>query len=89
LSGGIYPIAAALLGPRTAGWLHSDGWGHVSTFGGAELGCRGALKVLEITARPDVLPYVAARPAGRCRLLRRRPDPIRRRPAPLPGGGGL
>ena len=40
LSGGVYPIAAALLSPRVAGWLHEDGWGHVSTFGGAELGCR-------------------------------------------------
>jgi acetylornithine/succinyldiaminopimelate/putrescine aminotransferase len=54
LSGGVYPIAAALLSPRVAGWLHEDGWGHVSTFGGAELGCRVALKVLEITTRPGV-----------------------------------
>jgi len=60
LSGGIYPIAAALLAPRAAGWLQSDGWGHVSTFGGAELGCRVGLKVLEITARPEVLRNVAA-----------------------------
>ena len=60
LSGGIYPIAAALLGERAAGWLHSDGWGHVSTFGGAELGCRVGLKVLEITGRPETLRNVAA-----------------------------
>lgn len=60
LSGGIYPIAAALLGPRASGWLRSDGWGHVSTFGGAELGCRVGLKVMEITARPEVLANVAA-----------------------------
>jgi acetylornithine/succinyldiaminopimelate/putrescine aminotransferase len=60
LSGGIYPIAAALLSPRVAGWLHEDGWGHVSTFGGAELGCRVALKVLEITTRPEVARNVAA-----------------------------
>jgi acetylornithine/succinyldiaminopimelate/putrescine aminotransferase len=59
LSGGIYPIAAALLGPRAARWLETDGWGHASTFGGAELGCRVALKVLEVTGRPDVLPNVA------------------------------
>lgn len=59
LSGGIYPIAAALLSPRVAGWLHEDGWGHVSTFGGAELGCRVALKVLEITTRPEVAKNVA------------------------------
>jgi acetylornithine/succinyldiaminopimelate/putrescine aminotransferase len=60
LSGGIYPIAAAILSPRAAAWLHEDGWGHVSTFGGAELGCRVAQKVLEITGRPGVLQNVAA-----------------------------
>jgi len=58
LSGGLYPIAAALLSRRVAGWLHEDGWGHVSTFGGAELGCRVAQKVLEITTRPGVLQNV-------------------------------
>jgi acetylornithine/succinyldiaminopimelate/putrescine aminotransferase len=54
LSGGVYPIAAAVLSPAAAGWLHEYGWGHVSTFGGSELGCRVALKVLEITTRPEV-----------------------------------
>jgi acetylornithine/succinyldiaminopimelate/putrescine aminotransferase len=54
LSGGIYPIAAAVLSPRVAGWLDEDGWAHVSTFGGAELGCCVALKVLEICTRSEV-----------------------------------
>jgi acetylornithine/succinyldiaminopimelate/putrescine aminotransferase len=54
LSGGVYPIAAAVIGARAAGWLHEYGWGHVSTFGGSELGCRVALKVLEMTTRPGV-----------------------------------
>jgi acetylornithine/succinyldiaminopimelate/putrescine aminotransferase len=53
LSGGLYPIAAAVLSERVAGWLDEDGWGHVSTFGGAELGCRVARRVLEITTRPE------------------------------------
>ncbi|MEZ4339655.1 MAG: aminotransferase class III-fold pyridoxal phosphate-dependent enzyme [Sandaracinaceae bacterium] len=53
LGGGIYPIAATLLGPRAGGWLRTDSHGHVSTFGGAELGCRVAQKVLEITTRPS------------------------------------
>jgi putrescine aminotransferase len=60
LSGGIYPIAAAVLAPRAATWLDENGWGHVSTFGGAELGCRIAQKVLEISNRPEVLANVAA-----------------------------
>jgi putrescine aminotransferase len=53
LSGGMYPIAATVMSERVAGWLHEYGWGHVSTFGGAEIGCRVAEKVLEITTRPE------------------------------------
>ncbi|MDO3403016.1 aminotransferase class III-fold pyridoxal phosphate-dependent enzyme [Mycolicibacterium neoaurum] len=54
LSGGIYPITAALLGERAAQWLEQDGFGHISTFGGAELGCVAAIKTLEICTRPEV-----------------------------------
>ena len=46
LSGGIYPIAATLLNQRAGAWLEDDGWSNVSTFGGAELGCRVARAVL-------------------------------------------
>jgi acetylornithine/succinyldiaminopimelate/putrescine aminotransferase len=35
-------------------WLSEDGFGHISTGGGAELGCIVALKVLEICQRPEV-----------------------------------
>ena len=55
LSGGLYPMAAAVLSERVAGWLEERGWGHVSTFGGSELGCCVARKVLEIVQRPGVL----------------------------------
>lgn len=58
LSGGIYPIAATIISERWAGWLHEHGWGHVSTFGGSEIGCRVAEKVLEITTRPEVERHV-------------------------------
>jgi acetylornithine/succinyldiaminopimelate/putrescine aminotransferase len=54
ISGGIYPIAAVLLSDRAGQWLHQDGFAHMSTFGGAELGCVAALKTLEITTRPEV-----------------------------------
>lgn len=54
LSGGMYPITAALLSERAAQWLNQDGFGHISTFGGAELGCVAAIKTLEITTRPEV-----------------------------------
>jgi len=60
LSGGIYPISAAVLSADVAGWLSEDGWGYSSTFGGAELGCVVGAKVLEIIQRPGVLENVRA-----------------------------
>ena len=53
LSGGIYPISAVIANERSAAWLKEDGWGHMSTFGGAELGCIAGHKVLEICSRPE------------------------------------
>ncbi|MDQ1735212.1 MAG: hypothetical protein QOH56_1463 [Pseudonocardiales bacterium] len=53
LSGGLYPISAVLVSERCAGWLTEDGFGHISTFGGAELGCIAAMKTLEICNRPE------------------------------------
>jgi acetylornithine/succinyldiaminopimelate/putrescine aminotransferase len=58
LSGGIYPIGAVLVSERCAGWLSEDGFGHISTFGGAELGCVVARKTLEITNRPATRAHV-------------------------------
>ena len=58
LSGGVHPIAATVIGAELGGWLHEYGWGHVSTFGGSEIGCRVALAVLEITTRPGVREHV-------------------------------
>lgn len=53
LSGGMYPISAVLVAESAAGWLKEDGFGHISTFGGAELGCIAGLKALEICSRPE------------------------------------
>ena len=53
LSGGMYPIAAVLVSEQCAGWLTEDGFAHISSFGGAELGCVAALKTLEILTRPQ------------------------------------
>ncbi|MGZ4453401.1 MAG: class-III pyridoxal-phosphate-dependent aminotransferase [Nocardioides sp.] len=53
ISGGMYPIACVLVNERAAGWLDEDGFGHISTFGGAELGCIAALKALEICSRQE------------------------------------
>jgi acetylornithine/succinyldiaminopimelate/putrescine aminotransferase len=54
ISGGIYPVSAVLATDAAARWLTEDGFAHMSTFGGAELGCVAALKTLEITCRPEV-----------------------------------
>lgn len=58
LSGGLYPISATLLDEWLGGWLEEDGWGHVSTFGGAELGCPVARRVLDITTDPETVGHV-------------------------------
>jgi len=58
LSGGMYPIAAAILNERAGAWLIQDGFAHVSTFGGSEIGCYVAKKVLEIISRPETLDHV-------------------------------
>ncbi len=54
ISGGMYPVSVVLATEAAAGWLTEDGFAHMSTFGGAELGCVTALKTLEITCRPEV-----------------------------------
>ena len=63
ISGGMYPVSVVLATEAAAGWLTEDGFAHMSTFGGAELGCVAALKTLEITGRPEVrsmVHYIAA-----------------------------
>jgi len=57
LGGGLYPMAAAVLRPAVAGWLHDRGWGYVSSAGGSEIGCVVALKALEITTRPATIAH--------------------------------
>jgi putrescine aminotransferase len=58
LSGGLYPISACLVNDKAGGWLHEDGAAHISTTGGAELGCIVAHKVIEILLRPEVIANV-------------------------------
>ncbi len=54
ICGGMYPIACVVVREPYAGWLKEDGFGHMSTMGGAELGCLVAMKTLEILQRPQV-----------------------------------
>ncbi len=92
ISGGMYPIACVVVREPYAGWLKQDGFGHISTMGGAELGCLVALKTLEILERPQIKPmvnYISELMASGLsrdhealfRLLRRHPA-MRRRDGP-------
>lgn len=58
LSGGIYPISATVISKKWGGWLIENGFGHISTFGGAEPGCHVALRVLDICSDPAILASV-------------------------------
>jgi putrescine aminotransferase len=58
LGGGIYPISACLVNEECGGWLVEDGAAHISTSGGAELGCLVGHHVLEMLQRPEVISNV-------------------------------
>lgn len=52
LSGGVYPITATLMTPAIHAFFDEHPFVHISTFGGAELGCVAALAVLDIVEAP-------------------------------------
>jgi len=58
LSGGIYPIAATVYSDRLNAFFDQNPFIHVSTFGGAEIGCRVALEVLDILEEEGFLENV-------------------------------
>jgi len=58
LSGGIYPISTTVMRKPLESVFHADPFIHVSTFGGAEVGCRVARRVLEISSSPTFLNHV-------------------------------
>jgi putrescine aminotransferase len=58
LSGGIYPICACMVNAAAGDWLNIDGAAHISTSGGAEVGCFVGYKVIDILQRPEVVANV-------------------------------
>jgi putrescine aminotransferase len=58
LSGGIYPMSATCFRAELETVFHEDPFIHISTFGGAEVGCPVALKVLELSSDPAFLTHV-------------------------------
>jgi acetylornithine/succinyldiaminopimelate/putrescine aminotransferase len=58
LSGGLYPIAATLMTRELHSFFDTHPHIHISTFGGAELGCAVALEVLDIVESEGFLGHV-------------------------------
>lgn len=58
LSGGIYPMAATIMTKEAGKWVEESGRSHTSTFGGSELGCIVADKVVEIVTREETVKNV-------------------------------
>jgi len=58
LGGGIYPIAATVMTAETHRFTSEEPFSHISTFGGAELGCVAASTVLDIVTEPAFLERV-------------------------------
>ena len=55
LSGGLYPISATVIRQELESVFHSDPFIHISTFGGSEIGCVMAGRVLDIASSPHFL----------------------------------
>lgn len=60
LSGGMYPMTATIYSDRLDGFLRANPFIHISTAGGAEVGCYAALEVLNILQEPEFLENVRA-----------------------------
>jgi len=58
LSGGIYPMSATCFRSELESFFNKNPFIHISTFGGAEIGCPAAIAVLEITSSPAFLENV-------------------------------
>ncbi|MGD1993491.1 MAG: aspartate aminotransferase family protein [Anaerolineae bacterium] len=58
LSGGIYPISATVYREHLNPFLHENPFIHISTYGGAEVGCHVALEVLAVLQEREFLEHV-------------------------------
>lgn len=54
ISGGLYTLGCVVVSEQAGSWMKEDGFGHISTGGGAEIGCVVACKVLQICQRPEL-----------------------------------
>jgi len=78
LSGGMYPISAVCYRPQIDEFLRHDPFVHLSSFGGADLGCVCALAMLDEVCRPEFLEHVNEMgerfERGFCELKEKYPD---------------
>jgi putrescine aminotransferase len=58
LSGGVYPITATLMTAEVHAFFVEHPFVHISTYGGAELGCVAALAMLDVVEAPGFLDRV-------------------------------
>jgi acetylornithine/succinyldiaminopimelate/putrescine aminotransferase len=58
LGGGVYPIAATLMTPEVHRFYDEQPFVHVSSYGGSDLGCAIALRVLDLVEAPGFLDRV-------------------------------
>ena len=58
LSGGIYPISATCYKEKFESVFKKDPFIHISTYGGAEVGCAASLAMLDIVSQPKFLAQV-------------------------------
>jgi acetylornithine/succinyldiaminopimelate/putrescine aminotransferase len=79
LSGGIYPITATLITERFQVFFDERPFAHISTFGGAELGCAAALAVLDVVQAPGFLERVCELGERFARGLQGAPFELRRK----------
>ena len=79
LSGGIYPITATLMRAELHRFFDEHPFIHISTFGGAELGCAAATAVLDQIEAPGFLERVEALGERFAAGLRGAPFELRRR----------
>lgn len=60
LSGGVYPITATLMTAEIHAFFEDHPFVHISTFGGAELGCLAGLATLDVLQAPGFLERIRA-----------------------------
>jgi putrescine aminotransferase len=77
LGGGVYPVTATIIRRDLEAVFHDDPFIHISTAGGADVGCVVAQKVLEISSEKSFLDHVAALSdifdRGMTRLIQKHP----------------